>query len=133
MTASQAATATARTAAAVSAAMRITSTAVWTIWATMGPILATMRAAPRMMATAAMPAPWPRELSQHDGLHITGRRGVGSVDHATHLFLDGFREGCFVAGRAGGWLPSRPGTGFLVRARFRAGRFGGVRRRRCRA
>src|SRR5215510_12185428 len=78
----------------------------------MGPILAAMNAAPTMTATAAMPAPWPRELSQHDGLHMTGRLCVGSVDHATHLFLDGFREGCSVAGRAGGWLPSRPGTGF---------------------
>jgi hypothetical protein len=35
-----------------------------------------------------MPAPWPPELSQHDGLHMTGRLGVGSVDHATHLFLE---------------------------------------------
>src|SRR5215471_16130254 len=92
----------------------------------MGPILAAMNAAPRMTATAAMPAPWPRELSQHDGLHMTGRLLIGSVDHATHLFLDGFREGCSVAGRAGGWLPSRPapacqrsgpGRGRLVRDR----------------
>src|SRR5262249_14441763 len=97
-TASHAATATARTAPAVSAAMRITSRAIRTIWATMGPILATTNAAPTMIATAAMPAPWPPGLSQHDGLHMTGRRGVGSVDHATHLFLsmdvrDGFSCG----------------------------------------
>src|SRR5947207_646950 len=93
MTASQATTATARTAPAVRAAMRITSRATWTICATMGPILATMSAAPRMSATAAMPVPWPRELSQHDGLHMTGRPCLGSVDHATHLFrvgTDGF-------------------------------------------
>src|SRR6266516_2903368 len=93
MTASQASTTTARTAPAVSAAMRITSRAMWTILATIGPILATINVPIRMSATAAMPAPWPRELSQHDGLHMTGRRRVGSVDHATHLFrmgTDGF-------------------------------------------
>src|SRR6266487_5407921 len=85
MTASQAATATARTAPAVSAVMRITSRAMWTIWATMGPILATINVPIAMSATAAMPAPWPPDLSQHDGLHMTGRLDVGSVDHATHL------------------------------------------------
>src|SRR5690349_3664400 len=72
----------------------------------MGPILAAMNAAPRTTATAAKPAPWPRELSQHDGLHMTDRLCVGSVDHATHLFLDGFREGCRVACR--GWRGTSP-------------------------
>src|SRR5215470_3709268 len=53
----------------------------------MGPILAAIKAAPIMMATATTPAPWPPFLSQHDGLHMTGRLAVGSVKHATHLFL----------------------------------------------
>src|SRR5262245_17214185 len=73
--------------------MRITSRTTWTIRATMGPILATINAPTSMSATAAMPAPWPPELLQHDGLHMTGRLDVGSVEHATHLFrmgTDGF-------------------------------------------
>jgi hypothetical protein len=88
MMAAQVIAASARTSPVVSAAKRITSRATWTILATMGPILATMNAAPRMSATAAMPDPWPPGLSQHDGLHMTGRLDVGSVDHATHLFLE---------------------------------------------
>src|SRR6266516_3352767 len=106
MTASQAATAVARTTPAVSAAMWIASRAMRTIWATMGPILATINAAPTMIATAAMPAPWPPELLQHDGLNMTGRLDVGSVDHATHLFLDGFgRVVVWPAGLEGGRPP----------------------------
>src|SRR5262249_38341487 len=97
-----------RTTAAVSATTRITSRAMWTIRATIGPILAAMTAAPRMTATAAIPAPWPRELSQHDGLHMTGRLCVGSVDHATHLFLDGFgRVVLWLAGLEGDCPPGR--------------------------
>src|SRR6266516_2056235 len=100
----------------------------------MGPILATINVPIRMIATAAMPAPWPPELSQHDGLHMTGRLCVGSVDHATHLFLsmdvgDGF---VWLAGLEGG-CPPGPAPAFLVRARLRAGPGGGGRRRRCRA
>src|SRR6516165_847680 len=53
----------------------------------MGPILAATSAAPMMSATAAMPAPWPPVLLQHGGLHMTSRLAVGSVKHATHLFL----------------------------------------------
>src|SRR5437660_731017 len=92
----------ARTRPVVSATRRITSTAVWTILATRGPILAAISAAPMMTATAAMPAPWPPELLQHDGLHMTDRLAVGSVKHATHLFLVMATDGVLVAGRAGG-------------------------------
>src|SRR5215831_6457457 len=100
----------------------------------MGPILAAMNAAPRMSATVAMPAPWPPELSQHDGLHMTGRLCVGSVDHATHLFLDWVREGCSVAGRAGGMRALQARHRLVkVRALFRAGPDWGDRRRHCRA
>ena len=57
-----------------------------------------------------MPAPWPPELLQHDGLHMTGRRRVGSVKHATHLFLE-WASGWAWCGWPG-WrvAPSRPGT-----------------------
>src|SRR6266496_3189734 len=106
-------TASARTSPAVSAAMRITPRAMWTIWATMGPILAAMTAAPRMTATAAMPAPWPRELSQHDGLHMTGRPCLGSVDHATHLFRMGTDGFWWLAG-PGDCRP--PGPALVVRS-----------------
>src|SRR5690348_4332894 len=91
--AAQVTTASARTKPVVSATRRITSTAVWTILATRGPILTAISAAPTMTATATMPALWPSELLQHDGLHMTGRLAVGSVKHATHLFLVWLRMG----------------------------------------
>src|SRR5262249_39479243 len=77
--------------------------------ATMGPALAAISAAPMMTATAAMPGPWLPVLLQHGGLHMTGRLAVGSVKHATHLFSFGYGW-VWVAGRAGGWQSSRPGT-----------------------
>src|SRR5215469_14305844 len=85
----------------------------------MGPILAAISAAPMMMATAAMPAPEPPLLLQHDGLHMTGRLAVGSVKHATHLFLvmatDGF---VWLAGLEGG---RPPGPAPVVRTGSRRG------------
>src|SRR5262247_3736703 len=101
----------------------------------MGPILATINVPISMSVTAAMPAPCPPELLQHDGLHMTGRLCVSSVDHATHLFLDSGvgRVVLWLAGLEGG-CPPGPGTGLLgVRARLRAGPVGGGRRRRFRA
>src|SRR5262245_40053428 len=80
----------------------------------MGPILAAISAATMMIATAAMPAPWPPSLSQHGGLHMTGRLVVGSVKHATHLFLLlGYGSGfVWLAGPGDG---SPPGPAPVVR------------------
>jgi hypothetical protein len=73
------------------------------MWATVGPILAATSAAPIRNATAAMPVPWPPELLQHDGLHMTGRLAVGSVKHATHLISRmGFGMGLLWLAGAGG-------------------------------
>src|SRR5262245_50087090 len=91
--------ASARTIPVVSAAKRIACRAL-------GRILATITAAPRMSATAAMPAPWPPELLQHDGLHMIGRLRVGSVDHATHLISRMATGGVlWLAGLEGGRPP----------------------------
>src|SRR5215472_2089581 len=83
----------------------------------MGPILAAISATSTRIATAAMPVPWPPFLSQHDGLHMTGRLAVGSVKHATHLFLvmatDGF---VWLAGLEGG---RPPGPAPVVRTGLR--------------
>ena len=46
-----------------------------------------------------------------DGLHMTGRRCIGSVKHATHLFLEVVVGTVVVAGRPGGCETSRPGPG----------------------
>src|SRR6516164_6063242 len=105
--AAQVMAASATTRPVVSAARRITSKAVCTILATTGPILAATSAATMMTATAAMPVPWPPESLQHGGLHMTGRRRIGSVKHATHLisrmgFGDGF---VWLAGLEGGCPP----------------------------
>src|SRR5215470_12893294 len=59
------------------------------------------------IAPTTRPLPLP-ELLQHDGLHMTGRQAVGSVKHATHLFLDWIPRGISVACRAGGWQSPRP-------------------------
>src|SRR6516164_3470639 len=93
--------------AQVSVKMVRASTAICQILATAGPILAATKTA-AMIATAAMPAPWSGGLQQ-DGLHMTGRLRVGSVRHATHLFLNAW-DGFGVAGRARGWPSPRPGT-----------------------
>src|SRR5215813_13883267 len=84
----------------------------------MGPILATISAAPMMMAAAATPAPWSLFLSQYDGLHMIGRFVVGSVKHAIHLFLLlGYGSGfVWLAGLEGG---RPPGPAPVVRTGFR--------------
>src|SRR5262249_27349155 len=112
--AAQVRTASATTRPVVSARRRITSRTTWMMRATIGPTLAAISAATMMSATAAMPAPWPPESLQHGGLHMTDRPGIGSVKHATHLFSFGYGWVC-VAGRAGGWQSSRPGTKGLER------------------
>src|SRR5215471_16054403 len=86
--AAQVTAASTTTSPVVSATRQITSATVCTILATTGPIFAATSAATMMTATAAMPALWPPLSLQHGGLHMTGRSRIGSVKHATHLFLN---------------------------------------------
>src|SRR5580704_945058 len=70
-----------------------------------GPILSAARPAPMMSAIATMPGAWLRDLSQQDGLPMTGCFLADSVKHATHLFLDVVSGWCWC-----GW----PGRGMPV-------------------
>src|SRR5205814_4190908 len=84
----QAAITTATMISVITAIVRSTPVTTCTTLATCGPILLAARPPPMISTTAATPGAWLRECWQHDRrLHMTGRLAVGSVKHATHLFL----------------------------------------------